>query len=136
MADNAYHGKHGRLYHGSTDGGAAVASAVLTEWTYDMSAAFSDATTQGNSNQRFTPGIPNAQGTLAGYWDSSDDAAFDASELNVPVKAYFYPSTIVTACYWYGNVWIRINTLTVNKDNTVSFTASWAAAGDMTRKTA
>lgn len=124
-----YNGRKGLVYMSASSSGDATSVARLSQWTLDMGRNFSDATAFGDANQQYTAGIPNCQGTLSGIWDDTDDAMYNAGRVDDYVKMYLYPSSLVLTKYWYGPANVDMS-MDVSANETIRFTANFAAAGD------
>lgn len=124
-----YNGRSGLVYMSASSSGAATSVGRLSQWTLDMGRNFSDATAFNDANQQYTAGLKNMQGTLAGIWDDTDDAMYDAMGVDDYVKIYLYPSSDVLTKYWYGPANVDMS-LDVSVNETIKFTANFAAAGD------
>jgi len=80
------HGKNGAIYLGAAKGSGGILVAVKTEWTLQRNRDYIDATVFGDTNKTYLAGLPNVQGTFAGFFDNSGDllnnaAASDAQNL-------------------------------------------------------
>lgn len=82
------HGKSGAIYLGGPVGsGQKVAN--KTEWTLQRNRDYVDATTFGNVNKTYLPGLPNVQGTYSGLLDVSGDLLFSAATSEaLPIYLY------------------------------------------------
>ena len=106
-----YHGKTGLCYI-ATNGTAAAASVVLSEWELNMARDFVEVTSFTDSNKTYVSGLPDISGRLSGYWDDTSDTLYDASGSADAVRMYLYPSSLVLTKYWCGtaNLDFTINT--------------------------
>ena len=124
-----YHGKRGRLYMGAT--AAPVAS--LNKWTLDLSTDRADTTCFEDGNKTSVQGYPAYKGTFGGFWDDTDDAAFDAVESTTAVKMYLYPSLDAVSKYFYGTAWVDVSIAT-GTDGAVTTSGNFEAAGTWGRQ--
>lgn len=107
-----YSGKGGLCYASSSAAGAAAAVLKLTQWNLDQSTSKDDATTFTDTNKVYVEGIPDMVGSLAGFWDDTDDSLYDASRSADGVRMYLYPSKLTLAKYFYGPAIIDFNITT------------------------
>ena len=124
-----YNGRRGLVYLGIATGTAASAVLRLNNWALDMSRNFSDATAFEDTNQQYTGGKPNFQGTLSGVWDDTDDTMYDAMMADGPKNMYLYPSALVLTKYWYCPVEVDFST-SVAVGDTIPIEGNFAAAGN------
>lgn len=101
-----YHGRNGAVYLSST--GSAAPSNLLKQanWTLDMSTQKIDVTNFDSTNQEFIQGWPNRSGTIAGFWDNTEDKPFAGADSADGVNLYLYPSKNAASKYFYGPAWI------------------------------
>jgi len=59
-------------------------------------------TTFGSVNREYLPGLKNAEGTLAGFFNSAELALFEAAEQDTPGLLKLLPSSTEAAVYWSG----------------------------------
>jgi hypothetical protein len=69
MAGNALHGKDGALY---VDG---IKVADKVEWSLQLTRDYADVTTFRDGNKVYAAGLRDAQGSFAGFYDTSGDLA-------------------------------------------------------------
>jgi hypothetical protein len=67
------HGKNGAIYLGGAKGGGGTKVAVKAAWTLQRNRDYVDATVFGDQNKTYLAGLPNVQGTFAGFLDVSGD---------------------------------------------------------------
>lgn len=73
------HGSKGAVYIGgtfvsnSTLPSGGIRLAVKSEWTLQRNRDYVDATSFGDTNKTYLAGLPNVQGTFAGFLDTSGD---------------------------------------------------------------
>lgn len=128
-----YHGKKGVVYMSTTGTGTAVAAVSLSRWTLDMATDKVDVTTFGEANKTYVQGLKDIKGSLAGFWDDTSDALFDASESADGVKLYLYPSTDAPTIYFYGPAWLDAS-IDVGNNGAVGVSGNFVAAGSWGRK--
>jgi len=74
MAENALHGKNGAIY---VDGQKI---ADKTEWSLNLTRDYADVTTFRDGNKVYAAGLRDAQGTFAGFYDTSGDLGVQHSD--------------------------------------------------------
>jgi hypothetical protein len=93
------HGKNGAIYLGGPKGGSGVKVAAKTEWTLQRNRDYVDATVFGDVNKTYLAGLPNVQGTFAGFLDTSGDLILSAA-VSDSMVIYLYadddPQTITS----------------------------------------
>lgn len=72
------HGKNGAIYLGGAKG-TGVKVATKTQWTLQRNRDYVDATVFGDINKTYLAGLPNVQGTFAGFLDTSGDLLLSAA---------------------------------------------------------
>lgn len=128
-----YHGKGGAAYLSTTGSGTAAPAVSLSQWTLDRATDKVDVTAFGDANKVYVQGLPDIKGTLAGWFDDTDDALFDGADSADGVKLYLYPSRLAPAHYHYGPAWLDAS-IEVDVKGAVSVKASFVAAGSWGRK--
>jgi hypothetical protein len=122
-----YHTKDGVVLLSPSQAAPPVRLPKMTEWTLDMTGNDIDVTNFDSTNQEFLKGWPARRGTLAGFWDDSNDTLFDASESPTGAYLYLYMTARSTSHYWWGpcnvDASIRANVAEVGRV-TATFTAS------------
>lgn len=73
------HGKNGAIYLGGAKGSGGVKIAAKSEWTLQRNRDYVDATVFGDLNKTYLAGLPNIQGTFAGFLDVSGDLILNSS---------------------------------------------------------
>lgn len=126
-----YAGKLGVVYL-SPDGSAAARKVTLSNWTLDMSADRHDVTSFEDANKVQVLGHRNTEGTLAGFWDDTDDIVFDAAEADDGTNLYLYPTRLVPGIYWYGPSWLDAS-IEVPVDGPIRITGNFSARGSWGR---
>lgn len=72
------HGSKGAIYIGGGIG-TGVRLAVKTEWTLQRNRDYVDVSSFGDTNKTYLAGLPNLQGTFAGFLDTSGDLLLRAA---------------------------------------------------------
>jgi hypothetical protein len=116
----------------TTGTGAAVAAVSLSQWSLDKTTDKVEVTAFGDSNKQYVQGLPDIKGSLAGWFDSANDALFDAAESSDGVKLYLYPSSLAPTIYHYGPAWLDAS-IEVDVKGAVGVKGSYVAAGSWGR---
>ena len=117
----------------TTGTGTAIAAVSLSRWTLDMATDKVDTTAFGDANKTYVQGLKDIKGTLAGFWDDTSDALFDASESADGIKLYLYPSSDAPTIYFYGPAWLDAS-IDVANNGAVGVSGNFVAAGSWGRK--
>lgn len=128
-----YHGGKSVVYLSVTGTGAAIAAISLSQWSLDKATDKVDVTAFGDTNKQYAQGLPDVKGSLAGWFDSADDALFDGSESSDGVKIYFYPSSLAPTIYHYGPAWLDAS-ISVDVKGAVTVKGSFVGNGSWGRK--
>jgi hypothetical protein len=95
------HGKNGAIYLGGKKGvGIKVAS--KSEWTLQRNRDYVDATVFGDTNKTYLAGLPNVQGTFAGFLDTSGDLLLSAATSDSQ-EIYLYADDTGSADDWIAH---------------------------------
>lgn len=122
------HGRFGRLYVGIADDSAeAEPVAYIRRWTLNSSTDKSEVTAQGDNNKVYVSGLPDAQGSYEGFYDTDTAQLWTASQDGLARKFYAYPSTNDTGEYFFGTAFFDFG-LDSGVDSGTSISGSWAAA--------
>jgi hypothetical protein len=96
-------GRRGRVYVGlASDSAVAEPVANLNQWSLNGSSEQLDATSFGDTTKTYVLGLPDAQGSFAGFYDTASDQLYTASQDGLARKTYLYPTTDITGTYWFG----------------------------------
>lgn len=128
-----YSGGKGVVYLSTTGTGAAVATVALSNWSLDRSTDKYDVTAFNDPNKTYVQGLKDIKGSLAGWFDDTNDALFDASESADGVKLYLYPSSDAPTVYHYGPAWLDAST-EVPVSGPISIKGNFVANGAWGRK--
>lgn len=128
-----YHGGKSVVYLSTTSGGTAVAAVALSQWSLDKSTDKVDVTAFQDPNKQSVQGLPDVKGSLAGFFDDTNDALFDGAESADGVKLYLYPSSLVPTNYHYGPAWLDAS-IDVDVNGAVAIKGSFVANGAWGRK--
>lgn len=128
-----YHGKNGVVYMSTTGTGTAVRVLRQTTWSLDLSTDTVEVTAFGDSNKVYVQGLRDVKGSLAGFWDDTDDSLFDGSESADGVKMYLYPTSLNPTVYFYGPAWLDVS-INTGVSQAVQVSGNFVASGAWGRK--
>ncbi len=119
-------GRQGRLYaDNSVDGtGAAVPMLNLNSWSLNRTTDKIEVTSFGDTSKAYVVSLPDAQGDLAGFWDTDGGQYKLSAAIDGGRKFYLYPTTATTTKYWFGKAHFDISV-----NSTVS--GAWAIAASL-----
>jgi hypothetical protein len=130
------HGKSGAIYFDGSKTGGGVKVAVKGEWTLARNRDYVDATVFGDVNKTYLAGLPNVQGTFAGFLDISGDLVLNAAASTTNTKnIYLYADdgtnggTVALVAYGPGLVDANIN---CSNADAVRLTGEFRASGAWT----
>lgn len=116
-----------------SSGGSSAATPLryASAWKLDGSTDQQDVTAFGDSNLVFIAGLPNASGSIDGFYDDTtttgSTALFTMAQSGVARKTYFYakaPST--SGPYWHGLANFGVS-YDFNVKNPGQFSMNWSA---------
>lgn len=102
------HGKNGLIYLGAN---TAVAVAETKSEDLSLGSDFADATPQGVTFKQFVPGLKDFKLKLDKFYDDAYFSMIDAAIADTTMKMYFYPDRNQTANYFYGTVYVSMDSL-------------------------
>lgn len=122
------HGRRGRVYVGlASDTAQAEPVAFLNRWSLNSSADRVDVTSFGDTTKTYVAGLPDAQGTFAGFYDTASAQLYTAASDGLARKAYLYPDTTATSTYWFGTAFFDFS-IEDGVDAAVTISGNFAAA--------
>jgi hypothetical protein len=127
-----YAGSKGAVYASTTLAGAVAFLPSLSKWTLDMATDKIDVTAFQDANKVYVQGQKDIKGTVSGFWDSANDALFDAAESADGVRMVLYPSTLAPGLYFAGPAWLDAS-LEVDSKGAVTVSGEFVAAGSWSR---
>ena len=125
-------GRFGQVFWDPTAaGGATLVEVVsLNHWTLDQSVDYEEVTCFGDTNKVYVPGMPDASGTLEGFWNSAELAIFDAATATTPGMLKLVPNRNEAGFFWTGKAYINASIDASLSVPTVS--GDWRAGGPWT----
>jgi hypothetical protein len=127
-----YHGKSGAIYISTSAGGAASLANSMSEWTLDMTTDMVDVTAFGDPNKAYVQGLKDIKGTIAAWFDDTNDVLFDAADSPDGVRLGLYPSTLAPTIFHEGPAWINAS-ISVSVTGAVSVKGNFTANGAWAR---
>jgi hypothetical protein len=128
MPTARYHGRKGVVYMSTTGTGNATNVIALNAWNIDRSTDKAEATAFGDGNKVYLAGLPDAAGSISGFWDNTETKPFAGGNSADGVKLYLYPSSDIVTSYFYGPAWVDPS-LTTGVGDVVAISFDWAANG-------
>lgn len=119
-------GRKGSVYVDLAGGGSASPVANLNQWNLNGASEQLDATSFGDTTKTYVLGLPDAQGTIAGWFDTLTPQTYTASQDGLSRKTYLYPDVSV-GTYWFGTAFWDFSVDTA-VGGVVSISANWVAA--------
>jgi hypothetical protein len=126
------HGRKGRFYFDPAGGGAASPLPFVAKWTLQQATDKAEVTAMGDTNKIYVSGMPDASGSVSGFYDDSTAQTYTAAIDGLARKFYLYPSILTNTQYWFGTAIFDI-TVAGGVDGPVTFDASWSAASDVAK---
>lgn len=127
-------GRNAVLYL-SLDGTAAPTPVLyLNKFSLNKSVNYIDVTSFGDQNKVYAAGLPDAKGSVAGFYDAGagaagSDALYNASNDGIARNFYAYlDSATPTLDYFYGSA-LWDFTLDTSVDGAIAISATLQAAG-------
>lgn len=124
-------GRNGALYAEVTPGNA-IPIAFLNQWTLNAQSNRTDVTAFGDTSLVYVQGLPDAQGTYAGFYDNATVQTYTAAADGLARKIYLYPDRTQTGVYWFGTAFFDYS-IDTSADGAVTISGSWAAATPIQR---
>lgn len=125
---SVYAGRKGVVYLSTTGTGTASNVIKLNNWTLNRTTDKIDVTSFGDANKTYVQGLPDVQGTFAGFWDDTESKPMTGAASSDGVKLYLYPSADAPTKYWYGPAWMDMS-MDTSVAAAVTISGSFAANG-------
>ncbi len=125
------HGKNGAIYLGGAKASGGVKVAAKSEWTLQRNRDYVDATVFGDVNKTYLAGLPNVQGTFAGFLDTSGDLLLSAATSDSQEIYLYADDTVAGDWVAHGPGLIDANVTASNTDG-VRMTGEFRAQGAWT----
>ena len=121
------HGKDGMAYI-STSAAGTLGIVKLSSWSLDMATDKVDVTSFGDTNKTYVQGLKDLKGALGGFWNSENDAIFDAADSADGCVMALYPCSLDLDTYWIGPAWLDAS-IEVDVNDAVKMTGEFVARG-------
>jgi hypothetical protein len=127
------HARNSRLYMALTSGGTAEPIAFINQWNFDQNTDTAEVTALGDTNKIYVSGLPDASGSLSGWYDDATVQTYTAALDGQPRKFYQY-SDIVNdpGQYWFGTILVDFS-LKGGVSDALAFSANWKAASSIAK---
>lgn len=120
-------GRNGQVLWDPTGAGTPVEIISLNAWKADFKTEYEDVTCFGDVNRVYIPGMKDAGGDIAGFFNSAELAVFEAAEQDTPGTLKLIPSSTEPTVFWSGPAYMDASidaSLSAPK-----LSGSWKAAG-------
>lgn len=125
-------GRNGRLYAGIASGGVAEPIAFLNKFSVNFSVNDYDVTSFGDTNMVYVAGLPSADGTYAGFFDTATSQLYTAATDGIARKFYLYLDTTDSSKYIFGTGIFDMS-IETGVDQSVNVSGNFKAASATTR---
>jgi hypothetical protein len=123
-----YPGRKGMVYLSSSGTGTATNTLSLNQWTLNRTTDKIETTSFGNTNKTYVSGLPDLQGTFAGFWNDAETKPFAGSTSSDGVIVYLYPSADCPTKYAWGPAWLDVS-IDTSVGGAVTISGNFAANG-------
>jgi len=125
-------GRYGKVLYDPTGAGpATLAIASLNAWKASFKTDKEDVTCFGANNKVYVPGLKDIQGTVGGFWDSSDVTLFEAADAPTPGLLELMPNDTEPTFFWSGLAYMDAD-IDCSGLKVPKVTGSFMAAADWT----
>ena len=89
-------GRNARILIDTSSAGTGSASIISSKnkWTLDQSTDTFEVTAFEDTSKSYVVGLPDAKGTVEGFWDSADTNVYNVIGSSVGRKIYIYPDAV------------------------------------------
>lgn len=89
-------GRNARILVDTSSAGNGSASIISSKnkWTLDQTADTFEVTAFEDTSKSYVVGLPDAKGTVEGFWDSADTTVYNVIGSSVGRKVYIYPDAV------------------------------------------
>jgi len=123
-----YPGRAGVIYLSTTGSGTATNVIKLNAWTLNKNTDKIEVTAFGDTNKTYVQGLPDIQGTFAGFWDDTESKPFTAATSTDGCKIYLYPAANAPSKFHSGPAWLDVS-IDTSVSGAVQISGSFAANG-------
>lgn len=121
-------GRKGVVYISTSAAGSASNVIKLNAWTINKTTDKIEVTSFGDANKTYVQGLPDIQGTLGGFWDTTETKPFAAAGSTDGLRMYLYPSADNPTSYHYGPAWLDMS-METPVSGAVSISGNFVANG-------
>lgn len=89
-------GRNARILVDLSSAGAGQASIISSKnkWSIDQKIDTYEVSAFEDTNKSYVAGLPDAQGSVEGFWDSGDNNIYNVIGSSVARKCYIYPDAV------------------------------------------
>jgi hypothetical protein len=121
-------GDRGQIKVDPAGGGAVVAVASINKWTLSLAKELYKVTAFGDTNQVYTPGLPDISGNVSGFWDTTDRSLFTIALGTVAPFLHLIPNTLAPTYLFKGLAYLDAS-IDVGSGGAVTIAGQFKAAG-------
>jgi len=126
------HGSKGQVKLDPTGVGTPAVVADLNAWTGNFERETADVSAFNDATKQYVVGLPDAKGTIGGWWNSaSSPALFAVAFGDVPCLLELVPSILDPTYFFTGLAYLSA-AINVPMSGGVSLSGNWTGAGDWT----
>ena len=122
-------GDRGQVKIDPLGGSAVQVVASMNKWTASFAKEMYKATAFGDTNQIYSPGLPDVGGSLGAFWDPTDRTLFSIALGTVAPFMHLIPNTLTPTFLWKGLAWLDAG-IEVGQGGMVTVSGNWKAAGN------
>lgn len=96
-------GRNARIKIDVTSGATGVATTISSKnkWSLDQKVDTFEVTAFEDTNKSYVVGLPDAQGSVEGFWDSADTNVYNLIGSSVARPLYIYPDVTNNATTYF-----------------------------------
>lgn len=125
-------GKNGRLYLAIASGGTAEPLPFVARWSIEGDTDRTEVTAMGDTNKVYVAGLPDASGTVSGFFDDATQQTWTAAQDGEARKFYLYANTGDTGDYWFGTAFWDFSA-EGDVGGAINWSSTWSAASPIVR---
>ncbi len=106
-------GRNARILVDTSSAGTGSASIISSKnkWSLDQSVDTFEVTAFEDLSKSYVVGLPDAKGSIDGFWDSGDNNVYNVIGSSVPRKMYLYPDVVNNAgTYFFITAYLAAKT--------------------------
>lgn len=108
-------------------GGTAEPIAFLSTFEANFASDRFEVTSFGDTGKAYVAGLPDAQGSFNGFYDTATAQTYTAATDGVARKFYFYPIASTASQYWFGTAFFDFSA-SFDVGGAATCSGSWASA--------